>query len=101
MKRVVLREDIYSKKILCSVLENSPHRPMTIDEMRSRVGMVDAILAGGHHVDLPDEQWSLLRDCLVGFPWSQAKRSLITIIDDVTEATEPPKEEPDGESGSD
>ena len=96
MKRVQLRRDLptgneklASADILRMVAGSSPTRAITIDEMRRRCRILDALDTLTHDVDsiiLEDEDAKVLVAALESFPWSAANRSLLTIIDDVLQA---------------
>lgn len=94
MKRICLREagDYKTTEVLRQVAGASPQRAMSPDEMRKRIGILDALDAikpGAEAFDLEDAQHALLVDALNAFPWGVANRDLLRIIDDVIEAQEP------------
>jgi len=94
MKKVTLRKQADKedrdgiRKILVQVMSNSPNRALPVDEMRKRVHVIDAIEAMGEddHFHLEDSDYQVLKDGLLNFPWSQANRTLVGMIDDVEAA---------------
>jgi hypothetical protein len=102
MKKIRLRtnlfngnEKITSAGILRLVCGNSPQRPLSIEEIRRRVRILDALDEatkpgdGGtlsEVLSLEDEDHKALCAAIEGFPWVNASKGLLTIIDDVLQA---------------
>jgi len=95
MKKIVLRSDtaqmgnerIASATLLKMVAGNSPNKALTVDEMRKRVHILDALeSSSGDVLFLEDEDHRCLSDAIQGFPWSAANKALLQIIDDVLNA---------------
>lgn len=93
MKKIKLRRDpmagnekISSLTILRLVAGSSPQKALTVDDMRRRVRILDALDEVPHNGDtlvLEDEDVKALVDAIEGFPWASANKSILTIIDDV------------------
>jgi hypothetical protein len=101
MKKIRLRTDLYngtekisSATILRMVAGNSPQKPLSIDEIRRRVRVLDALdeAKGGDSFVLEDEDHKVLQAAVENFPWTSASKALLTIVDDVVsaEAAKPP-----------
>lgn len=99
MKKIKLRTDLYNgpeklstAAILRLVVGNSPQRPMSIDEIRRRVRVLDVLDeatkpgAQSEFLLLEDEDHKTLVSAIEGFPWSAASKALLTIIDDIVQA---------------
>jgi hypothetical protein len=98
MKRIKLRPVTdgkpgqSTKEILLLVMNNSPNRAITVEEMRHRVAIMNAIddAKEDESFVLEDADWQVLRDGINNFPWSVANKGLLTIIDDVLKPEEIP-----------
>lgn len=90
MKRITLRAGgkvFNSVDVFKQVAEHSPQRPFTIEEMRKRVKLLDAIdAATGDTLVVEDAEHELLKKALQEFPWNRADRELLKIIEDGIEA---------------
>jgi len=77
-------------KVLKLVAENSPGKPISVDEMRKRVRILDALDAMGDtgRMHLEEAEYALLKEALQTFPWGQASRLVVNLIDDVDNAAE-------------
>lgn len=101
MKRIRLRNDLFNGNekistatILRLIVGSSPHKSLTVDEIRRRVHILDALDAcapQASYVLLEDDEHKVLAAAIEGFPWSAASKGLLTIIDDVLQA-EPARE---------
>jgi hypothetical protein len=75
------------KEILSLVATQSPGRSIGVAEMRRRVKVLDALDNMDSNVlVLEDQDHKMLVDALESFPWSQASRPLLALIDAVNEA---------------
>ena len=94
MKKIKLRpemvangERINSTSLLRLVTMSSPTRALSVEEIRHRVRILDALDAaqqqGGDMLTLEDADHKVLCLAIENYPWSQATRPLLTIIDDV------------------
>jgi len=91
MKRITLRTDgkQNSKEVFRAVAEHSPQKPISVSEMRKRVKLLDVLDAAlGDSIVVEDAEWQVLKDIMESFPWSQATKQLLAIIDDVINAAE-------------
>lgn len=90
MKRIVLRAggEHGSLSVLRLVAGHSPQRAITIEEIRRRVRILDALDAADAELLLEDADAEVLVRALEGFPWNMASRELLEIIDDVLTAEE-------------
>jgi hypothetical protein len=92
MKKIVIREvegkpDLSTKTILTLVVSNSPNKAIDVNEMRKRVTILEALdqaKEGGIYLEEADHK--VLVEAITTFPWSQANKTLLTIIDDVINA---------------
>lgn len=90
MKRITFRNNFrQAKDILVSVLSNSPTRPISIDEMRSRVSLVENLSSSDDdHIDVSPADHDIIKDALQQFPWSAANRIILNLVDDVENASQ-------------
>lgn len=81
-------ENVNIKDVLKQVSEQSPQRVLTLDEMRRRIHIMDAIdkLDDGGMLTLEDADHKVLVDAVSTFPWNRAHRSLVAMIDAITNA---------------
>jgi hypothetical protein len=98
MKKIVLREGlkgmnkdelVNSVSLLKLVAGNSPQRPLSIEEMRRRVRIIDALEGCEPHAEsllLEDDDAKALVSAVETFPWSAASKAVLTIVDDVLNA---------------
>lgn len=77
-------------EIFKMVLENSPHRALGVEEIRHRVKILDKLdgLNGSGELLLEDAEHRIMSEAMGTFPWSKANRSLLNIIESVTNASE-------------
>jgi hypothetical protein len=92
MKRIALNLPIDSaqnrpKDVIKEIISNSPTKPITVDEMRHRVTIMEALERSTDHLLLEDASHRVLADAMQGFPYSRASRDLLTIIDAVINAS--------------
>lgn len=93
MKKIKLRRDlmagnekISSLTILRLVAGSSPQKALSVEDMRRRVRILDALDEVPHNGDvlvLEDEDVTALTEAIEGFPWASANKSILNIIDDV------------------
>lgn len=87
MKIIKLRnEKVKAADIINQVAGLSPARAISIDEMRKRVRILEAIEAlkpDAVELFLEDADCDVLINAMNGFPWSGASRELLAVIDDV------------------
>lgn len=75
------------KKILKGVLGSSPHKNISIAEMRVRVKIMDTIDGAANGVLLiEDSDHDVLKDALENFPWGAANKTLLGMIDAILQA---------------
>jgi hypothetical protein len=94
VKKIAFRVETVSgqpaefKNILKQVTGNSPVRALTVDEMRKRVKIIDQVEAMGDHryLILEDSEYDVLKDAVMNFPWAQASKLLVNLIDDIINA---------------
>jgi hypothetical protein len=92
MKKVTLTTSnnsaVQPKAVLTAVLSQSPNKPISVEEMRKRVRVMEAIEQSGEgeSFHLEDSDHQVLMESLENFPWSQANRALLNLIDDVRKA---------------
>jgi hypothetical protein len=80
-------ERISSLSVLRLVTGNSPNKNLSVEDIRKRVHILDALdSAAGDVLLLEDENYKCLCDALNGFPWGTAHKTLLTIIDSVLKA---------------
>jgi len=91
MKRILLRVDAKhsSKDVFKLVAENSPQKQISVSDMRKRVKLLEALEnSSSETLVVEDAEWQMLKQALEEFPWSQASKQLLDIIDDVIDAKE-------------
>jgi hypothetical protein len=90
MNRITLKNNFrQAKDILVSVLSNSPTRPISIEEMRSRVSMVDRLSSSDdNYIDVSPTDHAIVKEALHHFPWSSASRIILDLVDDVENAAQ-------------
>lgn len=91
MKKITLRKPLDNNNpssILKMVMGNSPSRPIGIEEMRRRVRVIDVLdqMGEGSVFYLEDSDHQTLLEGVTSFPWTQANRTLLNIIDDIQNA---------------
>jgi hypothetical protein len=91
MRKITLRnldEKNSPKVILMTVMGNSPVKAITVDEMRKRVKVIDALekMDDKGVILLEDAEYQVLLEAVNSFPWSQASYTLLGLIDDVVNA---------------
>ena len=96
MKKIKLRRDVQagnekltSLTILRLVAGSSPQKALSVDDMRRRVRILDALDEVPHNGDtlvLEDEDARALGEAIESFPWASANKGLLTILDDVLQA---------------
>lgn len=91
MKRVQLRigGKNQSAPTFKLIMEHSPQRPLSVPEIRARVKVLDALERlddGADSIVLEDAEHATLKKGVEDFPWQQASREILDIIDDVIEA---------------
>jgi len=103
MKRIKLRRDVFSGNEKLSsvtvfrlVTSSSPTRALTVEEMRRRVRVLDALDAANVQDEwlvLEDEDAKMLAGAVDSYPWASANKGLLSIIDDALqpETVTPPK----------
>jgi hypothetical protein len=75
------------RAILRMVLEQSPGRAFTIDEMRRRIRIMDTLdetkpaNGGSDYFTLEDADHAMLKSAYDTFPWTRANAGLIAIAD--------------------
>jgi hypothetical protein len=100
MKTIKLRPEIVSGNerissagVLRLVAANSPQKALSVDEMRRRVRILDALdnlPNDAESMHLEDEDVKTLIAAIDAFPWASANRHLLAIIDDVIKAEPKP-----------
>jgi hypothetical protein len=99
MKKIILREEVTlasgeklgSISLIKLVTGHSPNKQLSVEDMRKRVHILDAIdSVSGNILLLEDEDHRCLADAFQSFPWSAANRVLLGIIDDVLQAENVP-----------
>jgi hypothetical protein len=99
MKKIIFRPHLENDKaspkdILTQVVSFSPAKPISIEEMRRRVKVLEGLEAMGPNdteLILEDGDHKILKDALENFPWNAANRTLLNVIDDVLDAKPPLK----------
>lgn len=105
MKKIKLRtsllsgnEKITTGGILRLVVGNSPQRPLSIDEIRRRVRILDVLDEAlksdtvlPEFFTLEDEDHKVLCTAIESFPWANASKGLLVVIDDVLKAEDATK----------
>ena len=89
MKRITLRNSGTNQSIptFRLIMEHSPQKPLSVPEIRARVKVLDALEeASGNTLVLEDAEHATLKAAMESFPWQQASRDLLVLIDDVIEA---------------
>lgn len=79
---------------LKQVLNVSPQKALSVDEIRKRCRVLDVFDKVGekdHEIELEDLDHLTLRAAVEAFPWTQATPDLLRVIDDVLNAKTPPK----------
>lgn len=72
------------KQVLINVLQHSPHQALTIPQIRQRVKIVEQLEAEGvKELLLEDADHAVLFEAMSGFPWAQATKELLAVIDAV------------------
>jgi hypothetical protein len=91
MKLIPLRDGatFNSRAILAQVAGVSTQRALSVEEIRRRVRILDALDASADHLLLEDADHAALTEALAGFPFAVAHRELLQIIDDVLDARTP------------
>ena len=89
-------EQVSTLTLLRLVCSNSPHKPLSVDDIRKRVRIIDAIddvLPENNNgwLQLEDDDHKALVAAVNDFPWASANHTLLTIIDDVLGAETLPK----------
>jgi len=78
-----------SKDVFKLVTEHSPQKAISVADMRKRVKILDVLEeTKGDSFCLEDAEWQTLKTCVEEFPWQQASKQLLQVIDDVIEAPE-------------
>ena len=91
MRRIKLRHGGKNPSLptFKAVLEISPQKPLSVADIRARVRVIDAIEEADEQNDtlvLEDAEHQTLKRAVEDFPWQQASRELLELIDDVLEA---------------
>ena len=91
MKRIQLRKEgkNQSAPTFRAIMEHSPQKPLSVAEIRARVKVLDKLDALDPDADtlvLEDAEHVTLKKGVEEFPWQQASRELLELIDDVLEA---------------
>jgi hypothetical protein len=92
MKRIQLRlppAKNQSAPTFKLIMEHSPQKPLTVAEIRARVKVLDVLERLEPDADsmvLEDADHQTLKNAIESFPWQQAGRDILEIIDDVLEA---------------
>lgn len=93
MKKIAIRgvqdkPGISTAEILMAVVSASPHKALSVIEMRKRVAILDALEESKDKdfLMLEEAEHQLLAEAMQSFPWSQANKALLNIIDDVLNA---------------
>lgn len=86
MKIIPIRTtpDPYSTKlVLSAVLQQSPNKVITVDNMRLRGKIVDKLEIAEDNLSLEEGEWVVLSEAIKNFPWCVYHKDLLQIIDDV------------------
>lgn len=77
-----------TKEIISLAVGNSPQKQLTIDDIRKRVAIQEIMERSEDKESfvLEDAEYQVLVDAIQSFPWAQANRALLTIMDDVLNA---------------
>ena len=79
-----------SKGLLTQVISMSPSQPISVGDMRKRVRIIDAIeMADGSFI-IEQDEYNLLKAAVLAFPFNVANKQILSVIDDVIEATDGP-----------
>jgi hypothetical protein len=93
MKSIPLRAvdgGVYtSRNVIAQVANLSPSRPISVDEMRRRVRILDALEKADDTLLLEDADHAILKAAVEAFPFNVADAGLLRIVDDILEAGEP------------
>ena len=81
-------ENVNIKDVLKQVCEQSPQKVLSIDEMRRRIHIMDALDKADDQgmLTLEDADHQVLLEAVTTFPWNRAHRSLVAMIDAITSA---------------
>lgn len=110
MKTIKVRRegDWKSFELFKSVLNHSPNKPLSVDEIRKRCRVLDFIkdyedehpnIDDCPDLELEDLDHLTLKVSIDTFPWTQAYPGQLAIIDDVIDAK--PKKKPISETAAD
>jgi len=93
MKTVQLRTEgrFKSTDVFRQVIDTSPQKPLSVDEIRKRCRVLDALDKANGILELEDIDHLTLKLAIQDFPFNVADRTLLQIIDDVLEAKAPEK----------
>ncbi len=93
MKQIPMREGerYKSKEVLQKVAEMAaPNQSISPGQMKQRIKIMDALDKANGSLLLEDADHAALKSAVEQFPWGIAHPELYEIIEDVTEAKEPP-----------
>lgn len=87
MKKITLRktpEGTLLTDVIKGVMGNSPNKSIGVEDMRRRVIVIEAVEAmKDGTLILEDADYKLLSEAFNTFPWQQANRALVNLIDDI------------------
>jgi hypothetical protein len=71
------------RDVLKEIVQFSPNKPLSVNEIRQRVTIVEALDRATDEVLLEDATHKVLAEALESFPYNRASRDLLTVIDAV------------------
>jgi hypothetical protein len=90
MKRIVLNLPVDAaqkpSEVIKEIVSFSPNKAISVEEMRQRVAVMEALDRATDEVLLEDATWQILADAIRTFPFNRASRDLLTVVDAVLNA---------------